>query len=144
MGNGNIDSKSRFAPVWRHHGGADADENPQLEKFGKHGGDHFGRLGDWHGVPYQRNFVSADTERRRDSFVQRGVHPGQSGTVSGKLEVLSNASNSKLVVPVSGEGVVYASGYASVAPLNAPFGRVPVGTKDTEIITVMNAGKKSL
>jgi Transmembrane protein 131-like N-terminal/Abnormal spindle-like microcephaly-assoc'd, ASPM-SPD-2-Hydin len=70
--------------------------------------------------------------------------PGQSGIVSAKLEILSDASNSTLILPLSGEGVVYENGYASVAPLNAPFGEVPVGTKDTEIITVMNAGKKSL
>ena len=91
------------------------------------------------GISFPRTLSAGETVSFSVEFT-----PGQSGTVSGKLEVLSNASNSTLVVPVSGEGVVYASGYASVAPLNAPFGGVPVGTKDTEIITVMNAGKKSL
>jgi hypothetical protein len=34
--------------------------------------------------------------------------------------------------------------YATVTPLSTPFGDVPVGTKDTEIITVKNTGSTTL
>jgi centrosomal CEP192-like protein/HYDIN/CFA65/VesB family protein len=70
--------------------------------------------------------------------------PTKSGSVSGKLQLLSNASNSTLNVPLSGEGLAAEPGYATVTPLSTPFGDVPVGTKDTEIITVKNTGSTTL
>lgn len=69
--------------------------------------------------------------------------PTKSGTTTAKLELISNAANSTLTVPLSGDGVAPAA-YAAVTPMSAPFGAVPVGTKDSEIITVKNTGTKTL
>jgi hypothetical protein len=70
--------------------------------------------------------------------------PAKSGSISGRLELLSNAIDSTLSLPLSGEGLAAGgstgSQYATVTPLSAAFGDVPVGTKDTEIITVKNTG----
>lgn len=69
--------------------------------------------------------------------------PTISASVSGKLELFSNASNSTLSVPLSGEGLS-AQAYATVTPLSTSFGDVPVGTKDTKIIIVKNTGATTL
>jgi Abnormal spindle-like microcephaly-assoc'd, ASPM-SPD-2-Hydin len=71
--------------------------------------------------------------------------PTSAGTVTGSLELISNAANSPLIVPLSGEGVTgEAAPYASVAPLTAQFGDVPVGTLNTQSIEVKNTGARSL
>ncbi|HTZ46369.1 MAG TPA: choice-of-anchor D domain-containing protein, partial [Verrucomicrobiae bacterium] len=72
--------------------------------------------------------------------------PTTAGSVRGSLELLSNATDRTLTVGFNGAGVgvATAAGYATVTPLSAPFGNVPVGTKDSEVITVKNTGSSTL
>lgn len=89
------------------------------------------------GISFPKTLTAGETVSFSVAF-----SPAKSGSVSGKLELLSNASNSTLIVSLSGEGV--ASGEAVVTPTSATFGDVPLGTKDTETITVKNEGVGTL
>jgi hypothetical protein len=71
--------------------------------------------------------------------------PARTGTMPGKLELISNAENSTFVVPLFGAGVTSEElGYASALPMSAHFGDVPVGTKNTQSVEIRNTGARSL
>lgn len=63
--------------------------------------------------------------------------PGTSGTATGSISVVSNASNSPAVVSLSGTGVTL---QLSVSPLTLAFGNVNVGATSTQTVTLTNAG----
>jgi hypothetical protein len=65
--------------------------------------------------------------------------PTGSGTVSGSLSFMSNASNSP-GVPLSGTGTTPTAGQLSIAPAPLNFGNVTVGTIGTQAITLSASG----
>ena len=69
--------------------------------------------------------------------------PTKGASVSGKLELFSNAANTTVSVPLSGEGLSVQA-YATITPLSTAFGNVPVGTQDTEIVFIKNMGAATM
>jgi Abnormal spindle-like microcephaly-assoc'd, ASPM-SPD-2-Hydin len=93
-----------------------------------------------HGLALPKTLGVGDSVTFEISF-----SPTSTGTVTGNLELISNAANSPLIVPLSGEGVTgEAAPYATIEPLTAQFGNVPVGTLNTQSIEVKNTGARSL
>jgi len=73
--------------------------------------------------------------------------PKTTGSSSGQLQLLSDASNSPLLMPLTGSGTSrYASayGYISATPQTAQFGNVPIGTQNTQIVQLTNTGSGTL
>ena len=85
--------------------------------------------------------------------------PAKLGSVTGKLQMISNAANGTLVVPLYGAGVASqattsqstsslaattAKGYVSPTPVRVHFGSVAAGTKNTQVIQLKNTGAASL
>ena len=67
--------------------------------------------------------------------------PKNSGAASASLSFASNATNSQIAESLSGTGTaVTASGQLSVAPASLTFGSVPVGTTQTQSITMSATG----
>jgi hypothetical protein len=67
--------------------------------------------------------------------------PKSSGAASGSLSFASNAANSQIAASLSGTGTaVAASGQLSVSPATLSFGSVPVGTTQTQSITMSATG----
>jgi Abnormal spindle-like microcephaly-assoc'd, ASPM-SPD-2-Hydin len=93
-----------------------------------------------HGLALPKTVGAGDSVTFEISFSPTSV-----GTATGDLELISNAANSRLIVPLYGDGVNgEAAPYASVEPLSAQFGNVPVGTLNTQSIEVKNTGARSL
>ena len=75
--------------------------------------------------------------------------PANVGASSGKLQFISNASDSTVLVALAGSGTSktssrYASGYVSATPATAQFGSVPIGTCNTQGIQLTNTGSASV
>jgi HYDIN/CFA65/VesB-like, Ig-like domain/Abnormal spindle-like microcephaly-assoc'd, ASPM-SPD-2-Hydin/Right handed beta helix region/Flagellar-associated PapD-like len=67
--------------------------------------------------------------------------PTTSGSATGSISVVSNASNSPTVVSLSGTGVTL---QLSASPTTVNFGDVAVGTSTSQAITLTNAGTGSV
>ena len=76
--------------------------------------------------------------------VQVTFAPKQTGSVTGKISAISNASNSSFTVVLSGTGITQPTGYVSATPMAGQFGNVPVGTRNTQTIQLKNTGTQSL
>ena len=75
--------------------------------------------------------------------------PVKSGASSGQLQFISNASNSTVLVALTGSGTSKtasgsATGYVSATPTTAQFGSVPIGTCNTQGIQLTNTGSASV
>ncbi len=68
--------------------------------------------------------------------------PTSAGAASGTLNIVSNASNSPLSIPLSGTGV--AAGALTANPTSVNFGSVTLGNNQTVPITVTNTGGESV
>ncbi len=58
--------------------------------------------------------------------------PQSSGNFSGSVTITSNASNSNLIIPLSGSGTAQTQGQLSVSPTTISVGSVTVGTSGTQ------------
>lgn len=67
--------------------------------------------------------------------------PTATGSVSGSLSVVSNATNSPAVVSLSGTGVGL---LLSASPSSLSFGNVTVGGSNSQTVTLMNKGSGSV
>jgi hypothetical protein len=65
-------------------------------------------------------------------------HPTAVGSASGSLQVISNATNSRLIVPLSGTGTN--SGQLSLSPSAINFGNVAVGSSKSQTATLTAIG----
>jgi hypothetical protein len=63
--------------------------------------------------------------------------PSGSGTATGSISVVSNASNSPLIVPLSGVGVTQT---LSISPTSLAFGNITVGNSSTLPVVAENTG----
>ena len=70
--------------------------------------------------------------------------PTATGTVTGKVAIVSNATNSPATVTLSGAGVQQLLPQLSVVPASASFGNVTVGTTNTQTVTLSNTGSANL
>ena len=70
--------------------------------------------------------------------------PKSAGSFPGTLKLISNASDSTVVIALSGSGVSRSAGYVSATPLTAQFGTVPVGTKNTQTVQLQNTGSRAV
>src|SRR4029077_5732926 len=61
---------------------------------------------------------------------------------SGSFSFYSNASNSALVVTVSGTGI--AAGTLAATPSTLGFGRIPIGSSTSKTLTVTNPGSSAI
>jgi hypothetical protein len=68
--------------------------------------------------------------------------PTSSGTVNGTLTVASNASDTSLSVSLSGTGA--SAGQLTSNPSSLRFGNVPVGSSQTQNVTLTNSGGSNL
>lgn len=66
--------------------------------------------------------------------------PTTSGTVSGSLQVSSNASDPNVSVSLSGDGTTTTAGQLSISPSSVNFGNVNVGSTETHAITLSATG----
>jgi Abnormal spindle-like microcephaly-assoc'd, ASPM-SPD-2-Hydin len=76
--------------------------------------------------------------------VQVQFVPQSAAASSGTLSIVSNASNSPLVLTLSGTGQAAPSASLSATPAIATFSNVPVGTGNSQTITLSNTGNASL
>ncbi len=67
--------------------------------------------------------------------------PTAAGTASGRIQIVSDATNSPAQISLSGTGVTR---LLSVSPLNLSFGNVNVGSSSTMLVTLTNAGTGSV
>lgn len=63
--------------------------------------------------------------------------PGSTGTFTGSVSIISNASNSPAAVSLTGTG---AAAQTSVTPASVNFGSVEVGARSTATLTMTNGG----
>jgi hypothetical protein len=66
--------------------------------------------------------------------------PPSTGSYSGTVAIVSNASNPNLSIPLSGSGTPVPLGQLSVSPVNIPFGDVVVGTNAQQNGTLSATG----
>lgn len=66
--------------------------------------------------------------------------PTTSGTVTGSLQVSSNASDPSVSVSLSGDGGTSTAGQLSISPASVNFGNVNVGSTETHAITMSASG----
>jgi len=64
--------------------------------------------------------------------------PTSAGAVSGALNLVSNASNTPLSIPLSGTGL--AAGALAATPASVSFGNVTVGNNSTASVVITNTG----
>ena len=95
------------------------------------------------GTGFSSSGVSAGTTLAPNQSVTLNVAfaPTAAGSVTGSVSVASNATNSPAVISLSGVGV---QPQISVVPASVSFGNVVVGTKNTQTITLKNAGTANL
>ena len=67
--------------------------------------------------------------------------PLSTGTDSGNVAIVSNASNPNLSIPLSGTGTPVPQGTLAVAPTNIDFGNVAVGTNAQQTGTLTASGQ---
>src|SRR5215471_17007011 len=70
--------------------------------------------------------------------------PASAATYSGKITLISNASNSSQAISLSGIGIKNTAGYVSATPTSAQFGNVSVGTRNTQTVQLKNTGSQAL
>jgi hypothetical protein len=70
--------------------------------------------------------------------------PATSGSASGSLSLISDASNSPSTLSLAGNGVVSTGGQLTLSPASLDFGDVTVGSSDTQTVTLTNSGDASL
>ena len=68
--------------------------------------------------------------------------PTSAGAVSGALNIVSNASNSSLNIPLSGTGL--AAGALTANPASVSFGNVTVGKNQTVSVVITNTGGEAV
>ncbi len=71
-----------------------------------------------------------------------GFTATSAGAANGILNLSSNATDSGLSVALSGTGV--SGGYLTPSPASLNFGNIPVGSKQTQSVTVTNSGGSSV
>jgi uncharacterized membrane protein len=77
--------------------------------------------------------------------VEVEYRPSTAGTVTGTLQVSSNASNTpQVTVSLTGTGVAALQPQITVTPSEVDFGNVPVGQPRTRQVTVTNTGTADL
>ncbi len=70
--------------------------------------------------------------------------PTKAGNSSGTVQFFNNGAGGTVTLTLHGTGVTSnAAGYASATPIAAQFGNVPVGTRNTQTIELMNTGTGS-
>jgi len=67
--------------------------------------------------------------------------PQTAGNAAGTISVISNASNSPLAIPLSGQGGTV---QLSVSPASISFGNVKVGANGSQTVTLTNTGTSSV
>jgi Abnormal spindle-like microcephaly-assoc'd, ASPM-SPD-2-Hydin len=67
--------------------------------------------------------------------------PPQPGSMTGSLKIMSNATNSPTMVPLSGNGV---ESQLSVSPASVSFGSLTTGKTSSQSVTISNSGTASL
>lgn len=77
------------------------------------------------------------------STIQIQFAPTSAGAVSGSLTIVSDASNSPLVIALSGSGSSTQT-QLTINPASVAFGSVSVGSSGTQTVTLTNAGTATL
>jgi HYDIN/CFA65/VesB-like, Ig-like domain/Abnormal spindle-like microcephaly-assoc'd, ASPM-SPD-2-Hydin/Cep192 domain 4 len=72
-----------------------------------------------------------------------GFTPAAAGSVSGSITLISNTTNSPLVVPFSGTGIA-STLQLSASPASLSFGSLTTGTSATKGVTISNTGNSSV
>src|SRR5438105_6801785 len=70
--------------------------------------------------------------------------PTATGSASGQISFVSNASNSPTLVPLSGSGAAAPVVQLTANPTSASFGSITVGSSGTQSIAVSNTGNANL
>ena len=77
------------------------------------------------------------------STIQIEFAPTSAGAVSGSLTIISDASDSPLVIALSGSGTSTQT-QLTINPASVAFGSVSVGSSGTQTVTLTNAGTAAL
>ena len=72
-----------------------------------------------------------------------GFSPASAGSASGSVTLISNTTNSPLVVPFSGTGIS-STLQLSASPASLSFGSLTTGTSATQSVTITNTGNSSV
>ena|SRR2546425_1182783 len=70
--------------------------------------------------------------------------PTSTGSVTGSISLVSNASNSPSTIAFRGTAIATSKPQLSVIPTSASFGNVAVGTRNTQTITLINPSTANL
>jgi len=70
--------------------------------------------------------------------------PNAAGTFTATVSITSDASNAQTNLTLSGTGVAAAGGQLSANPNTKAFGNVPVGTTQSQTVTLTNTGTSSV
>jgi len=88
------------------------------------------------------NFSATETLLAGQSiYVTVTFTPTVVGNVTGSLNIVSNASNPSVAIPLTGIGI---QPQISVTPASISFGNVSVGVADTQSLTIKNTGTANL
>jgi len=72
-----------------------------------------------------------------------GFTPASAGSASGSITLISNTTNSPLVVPFSGTGIA-STLQLSASPASLNFGSLTAGTSATQTVMISNTGNSSV